>query len=1063
MDANQGDEWQWDELREEDFLFNPEAADGAGAAAAAMQLAQEAEGAGAAGAADADAAGGAAAAAAVGGIQPADEEEAAAAAGGGAAGEQLPAGGLNQPQQQQGAVADLVAAQLHAVVQAIPDVLAQAGIPLHGGQAAQPHPQPQLPPHQLLLPAGLPGTGGLLLLIQQGQQAQGLPPQVAHFLINQQQPWLAATVAADVHQQPLAAAAAAAADVAAPAGAAGVGGWLSRQALQLLLAWAMWSLPFVAAVAVGRVPTGRQALQAGLVDELAGLEEAISCAKALAKLPKDVPVYKHPLRRLPWQLHLFSRPGLVEGSGGGGGGGGTIMGGLAEVGAVVALAAVAAGLPVTAGQKALGAATGAAVVGGSGAATAARNGLDFEREEEVRSLLASGEPRAYGAGAVALAAQAGPRLRNVSVAAAAAPDPPQQQKAADGSASRKKPEAVIGIDFGTSASGYAAVALPPQVAAAGGVSAATAASTSSQQPAATAASTSTSASNPLLQLRPVTCDQWPDDPTGGDVKTKTALLYRGSKVDAWGWSAWRRWMAMSDSERRQGGYSYLEGFKLLLLEGGSSSSGVGGNSSSGVGGSSSNDPVASGVSTQLPPGLTATQVASDFLSELRRFATKRLRKTMSGASLDTATLVWCVTVPAMWDEAVKQRLRSAANRAGMVTSANPESLVLALEPEAAAVTVAASAPQRQQQLSQVTPASVRQQDSHQPGLKHQLADGDVVLVVDCGGGTADITLHEVVLTNGGGGSAAAVHLLEAAVGKGVLAGGRYVDSALWGLLRGGVVGPALWDEWQHQQPGEWTDLASRWETTKRVMKGAVELQLPPGLVDMLQRRQHEGGAEESSGGGASVPERQASDSSGGVTLCPTTGVVELSAAVMEKVVFGPVMEEIVAAAGEVKASGLGSGKRANKVLLAGGFANSKLLQRRLLRLADEWGVPLLLPPNPGAAVVTDGAFCKFVQCGQLIGTDEVVKRTGSPFSSRANGVGLQLYATPAPTPRYVRELGMQRVAEVSLELPAGWRKSVERRDDYEIEVEMRFGTAEITMVGRDPRTRNAVAVRVDWR
>ena len=104
----------------------------------------------------------------------------------------------------------------------------------------------------------------------------------------------------------------------------------------------------------------------------------------------------------------------------------------------------------------------------------------------------------------------------------------------------------------------------------------------------------------------------------------------------------------------------------------------------------------------------------------------------------------------------------------MVTSADPESLVLALEPEAAAVTVAASAPQRQQ-LSTVT---ARGPQKKRP---QELEAGDVVMVVDCGGGTADVTLHEVVVDTegraGGGGRAAAaaaegVHLLEAAVGKG---------------------------------------------------------------------------------------------------------------------------------------------------------------------------------------------------------------------------------------------------------------------------------------------------------
>jgi protease-4 len=46
----------------------------------------------------------------------------------------------------------------------------------------------------------------------------------------------------------------------------------------------------VEAIAGGRVWTGRQALERGLVDELGGLEEAISKARELAKLDEDVPV-----------------------------------------------------------------------------------------------------------------------------------------------------------------------------------------------------------------------------------------------------------------------------------------------------------------------------------------------------------------------------------------------------------------------------------------------------------------------------------------------------------------------------------------------------------------------------------------------------------------------------------------------------------------------------------------------------------------------------------------------------------------------------------------------------
>jgi protease-4 len=46
----------------------------------------------------------------------------------------------------------------------------------------------------------------------------------------------------------------------------------------------------VEAIAGGRVWTGRQALERGLVDELGGLEEAITKARELAKLDEDVPV-----------------------------------------------------------------------------------------------------------------------------------------------------------------------------------------------------------------------------------------------------------------------------------------------------------------------------------------------------------------------------------------------------------------------------------------------------------------------------------------------------------------------------------------------------------------------------------------------------------------------------------------------------------------------------------------------------------------------------------------------------------------------------------------------------
>ncbi|KXZ51182.1 hypothetical protein GPECTOR_13g669 [Gonium pectorale] len=55
----------------------------------------------------------------------------------------------------------------------------------------------------------------------------------------------------------------------------------------------------------------------------------------------------------------------------------------------------------------------------------------------------------------------------------------------------------------------------------------------------------------------------PDLPAD-DCKTLTAILYIGNRVEAWGWSAWRRRNTMDDADRTAGGFTYIDNFKLLL-------------------------------------------------------------------------------------------------------------------------------------------------------------------------------------------------------------------------------------------------------------------------------------------------------------------------------------------------------------------------------------------------------------------------------------------------------------------------------------------------------------------
>ncbi|GFR43286.1 hypothetical protein Agub_g4351, partial [Astrephomene gubernaculifera] len=62
-------------------------------------------------------------------------------------------------------------------------------------------------------------------------------------------------------------------------------------------------------LAKGRVYTGRQAYDIGLVDELGGLGAAVQAAKRLAGLPEEAAVVEHPPRKVPLLLQLLKKSG----------------------------------------------------------------------------------------------------------------------------------------------------------------------------------------------------------------------------------------------------------------------------------------------------------------------------------------------------------------------------------------------------------------------------------------------------------------------------------------------------------------------------------------------------------------------------------------------------------------------------------------------------------------------------------------------------------------------------------------------------------------------------------
>ena len=111
-------------------------------------------------------------------------------------------------------------------------------------------------------------------------------------------------------------------------------------------------------------------------------------------------------------------------------------------------------------------------------------------------------------------------------------------------------------------------------------------------------------------------------------------------------------------------------------------------------------------------------------STLQFISSKALQKlTEQVGKVSKSKIKWVLTVPALWNEEHKQFMQRACVEAGIIDNVNSKSLLLCLEPEGASMAV--------------------RQDIDQT-VRAQMAKGSVVMVLDCGGGTVDITVHKLL-------------------------------------------------------------------------------------------------------------------------------------------------------------------------------------------------------------------------------------------------------------------------------------------------------------------------------
>lgn len=376
--------------------------------------------------------------------------------------------------------------------------------------------------------------------------------------------------------------------------------------------------------------------------------------------------------------------------------------------------------------------------------------------------------------------------------------------------------------------------------------------------------------------------QWPsaEVATQPYCKTTTALWYvknwKGSwDFKAWGWPAVvgfceaskeasqddQKKMISIPKDKDKAVGRLLRRFKLLLAD----------------------EHFANAGEELLPGRVTVDMAIEDYLRSLALFTVDELRKNFGGHVLMT-DIEWALTVPAIWGDQAKQRMRNIAKAAGMVGD-NGENVKIVLEPEAAAAYC------------------------HHSDIV-RLLSGDKFMVLDAGGGTVDIVVHE----KAGNGSA----VKEVTRSDGGLCGSSFLDAAFFAFLEGET---KCLHKLIAKHPDMTISLMKRWDDIKRTFNGDKSkkyYEVPPRLATAWRK---------------SDPSHDNYDE------------IEMTCETLKKIV-DPTVNKLL----EIAQSQLDAAGGCKAILLVGGFAESPYLLKRVQEKFSPVVQYIVKPPSPGAAI-----------------------------------------------------------------------------------------------------------------
>ncbi|KAG9271769.1 heat shock 70 kDa protein 12A-like [Astyanax mexicanus] len=212
--------------------------------------------------------------------------------------------------------------------------------------------------------------------------------------------------------------------------------------------------------------------------------------------------------------------------------------------------------------------------------------------------------------------------------------------------------------------------------------------------------------------------------------------------------------------------------------------------------------------------MRAMKVFSESLRFIKDHALETIGKHTAGEKYSASDATWILTVPAIWSAAAKQLMREAATEAGLVTESEPDRLIITLEPEAASV------------WCRQLPSEGFVERDLEGAEKIEDVPGTQYMVVDCGGGTIDITVHEVVEDG---------RLKELHRVSGNDMGGQTVDKNFKTFLRE-LFSEKVFDEFEKNHPNDLQRLMNDFSNCKSY-EGDVFVPCPYNLQQIASRYQ----------------------------------------------------------------------------------------------------------------------------------------------------------------------------------------------------------------------------------